>query len=47
MTANPNQHWGGENHTGVSRFVTRIVASTNSLELTDLLHDISAVGNRN
>ena len=25
MTANPNQHWGGENHTSVSRFVTRIV----------------------
>ena len=25
MTANPNQHWGGENHTIVSRFVTRIV----------------------
>ena len=26
MTANPNQHWGGKNHTSVSRFVTRIVA---------------------
>ena len=26
MTANPNQHWGVENHTSVSRFVTRIVA---------------------
>ena len=25
MTANPNQHWGGKNHTSVSRFVTRIV----------------------
>ena len=25
MTANPNQHWEGENHTSVSRFVTRIV----------------------
>ena len=25
MTAIPNQHWGGENHTSVSRFVTRIV----------------------
>ena len=25
MTANPNQHWGAENHTRVSRFVTRIV----------------------
>ena len=25
MTANPNQHWGEENHTSVSRFVTRIV----------------------
>ena len=25
MTANPNQHWGAENHTSVSRFVTRIV----------------------
>ena len=24
MTANPNQHWGGKNHTSVSRFVTRI-----------------------
>ena len=28
MTANPNQHWGGRNHTSVSRFVTSIVAST-------------------
>ena len=26
MTAIPNQHWGGENHTSVSRFVTSIVA---------------------
>ena len=26
MTANPNQHWGGKNHTNLSRFVTRIVA---------------------
>ena len=26
MTANPNQHWGGKNHTSVSRFVTRIAA---------------------
>ena len=25
MTANSNQHWGGENHTSVSRFVKRIV----------------------
>ena len=25
MTANPNQHWGGENHSSVSRFVTSIV----------------------
>ena len=25
MTANPNQHWEGKNHTSVSRFVTRIV----------------------
>ena len=25
MTANPNQHWRGKNHTSVSRFVTRIV----------------------
>ena len=25
MTANPNQHWGGENHASVSRFMTRIV----------------------
>ena len=25
MTAHPNQHWGAENHTSVSRFVTRIV----------------------
>ena len=25
MTANTNQHWGGKNHTSVSRFVTRIV----------------------
>ena len=25
MTANPNQHWRGENHPSVSRFVTRIV----------------------
>ena len=25
MTANPNKHWEGENHTSVSRFVTRIV----------------------
>ena len=25
MTANPNQHWGEENHPSVSRFVTRIV----------------------
>ena len=24
MTANPNQYWGGKNHTSVSRFVTRI-----------------------
>ena len=24
MTANPNQHLGGKNHTSVSRFVTRI-----------------------
>ena len=47
MTANPNQHWGGDDHTGVLRFVTRIVDSTNLLELTDLLDDISAVGNRN
>ena len=27
MTANPNQHWRGKNHTSVSRFVTRIVGS--------------------
>ena len=27
MTANPNQHWGGKNHTRVSRFVTRIIGS--------------------
>ena len=27
MTAIPNQHWGGENRTSVSRFVTSIVAS--------------------
>ena len=26
MTANPNQHRGGENHTSVSRFVMSIVA---------------------
>ena len=26
MTGNPNQHWGGENHTSVSRFVTRITS---------------------
>ena len=26
MTANPNQLWGGENHTSVSRFVMRTVA---------------------
>ena len=26
MTANPNQHWGEENHTSVSRFVTRITS---------------------
>ena len=25
MTSNPNQHWGGENHSSVSRFVTSIV----------------------
>ena len=25
MTANPNQHWGDENHTSVSRFVMSIV----------------------
>ena len=25
MTANPNQHWGGENQTNVSTFVTSIV----------------------
>ena len=25
MTANPNQHWGGENYPSVSRFVTSIV----------------------
>ena len=25
MTAIPNQHWGGENRTSVSRFVTSIV----------------------
>ena len=29
MTANPNQHWGGENHTSVSRFVTKIVVTSN------------------
>ena len=29
MTANPNQHWGGRNHTSVSRFVTSIVFSRN------------------
>ena len=29
MTANPNQHWEGENHTTVSRFVTRIVVTPN------------------
>ena len=29
MTANPNQHWKGENHTSVSRFVTRIVERSN------------------
>ena len=32
MTANPNQHWGGKNHTSVSRFVTRIVALLNLVE---------------
>ena len=26
MTANPNQHWGGKNHTSVARIVTRIAA---------------------
>ena len=26
MTAKPNQHWGTENQTSVSRFVMRIVA---------------------
>ena len=25
ITANPNQHWGGKNHSSVSRFVTSIV----------------------
>ena len=25
MTANPNQHWGRENHSSVSRFMTSIV----------------------
>jgi len=30
MTANPNQHWGGKNHTSVSRFVTRIVGLSNN-----------------
>ena len=28
MTANPIQHWGGKNHSSVSRFVTRIVLSS-------------------
>ena len=28
MTADPNQHWGAENHKSVSRFVTRIVVSS-------------------
>ena len=27
MTANPNQHWRGENHTSVLRFGMRIVAN--------------------
>ena len=31
MTANPNQHWGGENHTSVSRFVTSIVDKSTTL----------------
>ena len=41
MTAIPNQHWGGENRTSVSRFVTSIVASKTSfngcLRLTCLI----------
>ena len=35
MTANPNQHWKGENHTSVSRFVT----SPNVLHLILLAWD--------
>ena len=31
MTAIPNQHWGGENHTSVSRFVTSIVDKSTTL----------------
>ena len=32
MTANPNQHWGGRNHTSVSRFLTSIVARKCEIE---------------
>ena len=33
MTARPNQHWGGKNHTSVSRFVTRM-----QVHVTNILH---------
>ena len=43
MTANPNQHWGEENHTSVSRFVTGIVSPRepdNSGETPAGVHDL-------
>ena len=36
MTANPNQHWGGENHTSVSRRWIKITRHY----LTDLVHRV-------
>ena len=37
MTANPNQHWGGRNHTSVSRFVMSIVALHQPYTLDDVI----------
>ena len=40
MTANPNQHWGGENHTSVSRFVTRIAEYVRLKQLAVTMYKI-------
>ena len=45
MTAIPNQHWGGENHTSVSRFVTSIVALHNGYLSTTAIREFN--GNDN